>query len=403
MSSVLTKDVERLQRDVAKLEEELQQANATLKANEEQIETSTTAKERESSELRQGQDRSNLELQQAKATLQAKEQEINQLRQEKDQLNLELQQAKATLQANEEQIQALRATKEREINELRQEQDRLGLVLQEAEVTLQVKEEQIEAKEEIVLELRSRFEKATRDVDKRITFGLMALEQGWYSQAREHFGQALEAVRNSAAAAVAPIQEEPVEALHKAERKRNIPQERVKGRGRSPMQWFKRQSRLGKMAILACVPLLLLGFCVGLVSMVSPTPEAAPIPVEATQTPTPVGTTPTPVPPIATPMPPTATPIPLTPTPVPPTATPMPPTPTPMPPTPTPVPPTPTPVPPTPTPVVYVVKAGDTLGAIAKAFGVTVEALQEANGISDPRRLQIGQELIIPTAVSPSP
>jgi len=45
---------------------------------------------------------------------------------------------------------------------------------------------------------------------------------------------------------------------------------------------------------------------------------------------------------------------------------------------------------------VYVVQSGDTLLAIAAQFGVTAEAIQEANGIVDPRRLQIGQELIIP-------
>ena len=47
-------------------------------------------------------------------------------------------------------------------------------------------------------------------------------------------------------------------------------------------------------------------------------------------------------------------------------------------------------------PVVHVVQEGDTLSEIAKQYGVTVEALQEANAISDPKRLQIGQELIIP-------
>jgi hypothetical protein len=35
--------------------------------------------------------------------------------------------------------------------------------------------------------------------------------------------------------------------------------------------------------------------------------------------------------------------------------------------------------------------------AIAREFGVTVEAIQEVNGITDPRRLQIGQEIIIPS------
>jgi LysM repeat protein len=50
----------------------------------------------------------------------------------------------------------------------------------------------------------------------------------------------------------------------------------------------------------------------------------------------------------------------------------------------------------TPTPIIYLVQSGDTLLAIAAQFGVTAEAIQEANGIVDPRRLQIGQELIVP-------
>ena len=50
----------------------------------------------------------------------------------------------------------------------------------------------------------------------------------------------------------------------------------------------------------------------------------------------------------------------------------------------------------TPTPVVYVVQEGDTLLSIAIAFDQTTEALQAANGIDDPRRLQIGQSLTIP-------
>lgn len=65
----------------------------------------------------------------------------------------------------------------------------------------------------------------------------------------------------------------------------------------------------------------------------------------------------------------------------------------------TPVPATPSDTPPptaTPTPVIYVIEKGDTLLPIARKFGVTVEEIQEANGITDPRRLQIGQEIIIP-------
>lgn len=50
----------------------------------------------------------------------------------------------------------------------------------------------------------------------------------------------------------------------------------------------------------------------------------------------------------------------------------------------------------TPTPIIYVIKKGDTLLPIARKYGVTVQAIQDANGISDPRRLWIGQEIIIP-------
>lgn len=46
----------------------------------------------------------------------------------------------------------------------------------------------------------------------------------------------------------------------------------------------------------------------------------------------------------------------------------------------------------------YVVKDGDTLFSIAKANGVTMDALQKANNLDDPNKLKIGQELIIPTA-----
>ncbi len=50
----------------------------------------------------------------------------------------------------------------------------------------------------------------------------------------------------------------------------------------------------------------------------------------------------------------------------------------------------------TPTPVTYVVQSGDTLGGIAIQFGVSVEDLQAANGIDDPAKLRVDQELIIP-------
>lgn len=68
-------------------------------------------------------------------------------------------------------------------------------------------------------------------------------------------------------------------------------------------------------------------------------------------------------------------------------------------PTATPKPATPLPTPtltPSPTPIVHAVQRGETLLGIANTYHVSVEALQEANGILDPKRLQLGQELIVP-------
>ncbi len=110
---------------------------------------------------------------------------------------------------------------------------------------------------------------------------------------------------------------------------------------------------------------LMLGAIGVLVVVAGCTPQATPTP-RATDTPT---LSPTPLAALTRPA--TATPAPLTPLP---TATPT----------------------ITPTPVIYVVQKGDNLLAIARRYGVTLQALQEANGILDPRRLQIGQELIIP-------
>jgi LysM repeat protein len=45
----------------------------------------------------------------------------------------------------------------------------------------------------------------------------------------------------------------------------------------------------------------------------------------------------------------------------------------------------------------YVVKRGDTLGKIAKAFQVRVKDLMEINGITNADDIQAGQELQIPT------
>ncbi len=44
----------------------------------------------------------------------------------------------------------------------------------------------------------------------------------------------------------------------------------------------------------------------------------------------------------------------------------------------------------------YVVQPGDSLYSIAVAFGTTVDALQQANGIADPSLLSVGQSLTLP-------
>ncbi len=105
---------------------------------------------------------------------------------------------------------------------------------------------------------------------------------------------------------------------------------------------------------------LLLGGCGQVVTKPTATvfiPTATPTPTRETPTPTPTATT---------------TPIPATPEP---TATPT----------------------PEPTPIIHTLQAGDTLIGLARKYGVTVQAIQEANGITDPRGLLVGQQIIIPT------
>lgn len=50
----------------------------------------------------------------------------------------------------------------------------------------------------------------------------------------------------------------------------------------------------------------------------------------------------------------------------------------------------------TPTPLIYTLKSGDTLLGLAIEFGTTLEAIQDVNGITDPRGLLVGQKIIIP-------
>jgi len=58
---------------------------------------------------------------------------------------------------------------------------------------------------------------------------------------------------------------------------------------------------------------------------------------------------------------------------------------------------------PTPSPTIYRVAPGDTLYKIAQQYGVTIEAIVQANGLQDPRMLRVGQELVIPLTPTPVP
>jgi murein DD-endopeptidase MepM/ murein hydrolase activator NlpD len=53
--------------------------------------------------------------------------------------------------------------------------------------------------------------------------------------------------------------------------------------------------------------------------------------------------------------------------------------------------------------VLYTVQEGDTLGAIAQAYGVSIEDLMAANGLTDPNVLGVGQTLVIPTGPQSTP
>ncbi len=58
--------------------------------------------------------------------------------------------------------------------------------------------------------------------------------------------------------------------------------------------------------------------------------------------------------------------------------------------------PAPTAGPPAPTPVIHVVRSGETLTRIAQAYGVTVEAVVQANHLANADSIYVGQKLIIP-------
>lgn len=54
---------------------------------------------------------------------------------------------------------------------------------------------------------------------------------------------------------------------------------------------------------------------------------------------------------------------------------------------------------PTPLPtgdIIYTVREGDTLASLARAYRTTIWAIMSKNGLSDPDRIRVGQTLIIP-------
>lgn len=46
--------------------------------------------------------------------------------------------------------------------------------------------------------------------------------------------------------------------------------------------------------------------------------------------------------------------------------------------------------------IIHVVQSGETLGSIARRYGLTIDQLVAANNLPDPDRLSVGQELVIP-------
>lgn len=46
----------------------------------------------------------------------------------------------------------------------------------------------------------------------------------------------------------------------------------------------------------------------------------------------------------------------------------------------------------------YTIQRGDILGFIARDYGISVNELMEANGITDPNRIEVGQVLVIPSS-----
>jgi hypothetical protein len=123
--------------------------------------------------------------------------------------------------------------------------------------------------------------------DKLIAFGQMALEQGWYAQARQCFEQALD---------LDPANQEALQELVRANKMMShgmtapiepnraqsvAPPRQVGGKTQegSLIQWFARQSRSRKMIILTSIQVVFLCLYVALADIINPAPKATPTPV----------------------------------------------------------------------------------------------------------------------------
>lgn len=129
---------------------------------------------------------------------------------------------------------------------------------------------------------------------KLTNFGQIALEQGWYEQAREYFEQALdldpasrealeglvrvnEVLSHGMETPIEPIMLQPVAPPREVERKRNISDKKHKVQIGSSMPWFQGQPRHRKLIILAGLQVLLLYLCTGLAGIINPTSKATPM------------------------------------------------------------------------------------------------------------------------------
>jgi len=133
-------------------------------------------------------------------------------------------------------------------------------------------------------------------VDKLISFGQIALEQGWYDQAREYFEQALDLDASNQEAMkglvrvneiltrrmltpAVPIGDQPVSPPREVEGKQIIPENGRDVQTGSLIQWFGEQPRSRKMIILSGMQVLFMFVYVVLADIINPTPQATPTPV----------------------------------------------------------------------------------------------------------------------------